>query len=98
MPNDLRVSTIPDMATFERRQEAPTESRRTLIIIVAVGAALVIAGFFFILMRTTRTPAGVNQPYKVRLDQVRRSGTRMLKTSSLTSLRRKKLNAHSATL
>ena len=59
LPNDLRVSTIPDMATFERRQEAPTESRRTLIIIVAVGAALVIAGFFFILMRTTRTPAGV---------------------------------------
>lgn len=48
------------MATFERRQEAPAESRSTLIIIVAIGAAIVIAGFFYILMRTARTPPGVD--------------------------------------
>jgi len=47
------------MTTYERRQEAPAESRSTLIIIVAVGAALVIAGFFYILMRTTRSTPGV---------------------------------------
>jgi len=59
LPNDFSVSTIRRMATYERRQEAPAESRRTMIIIVAVGAAIVIAGFFYILMRTTRTPPGV---------------------------------------
>ncbi len=48
------------MATYERRQEAPAESRRTMIIIVAVGAAIVIAGFFYILMQSTRVPPGVD--------------------------------------
>ena len=47
------------MTTAERRQDPPAESRRTMIIIVAVGAAIVIAGFFYILLRSTRTPAGV---------------------------------------
>jgi len=60
LQNDFSVPKIPNtMTTYERRQEAPAESRRTLIIIVAVGAALVIAGFFYILMRTTRSTPGV---------------------------------------
>ena len=48
------------MATYERRREAPAESRRTMIIIVAIGVAIVIAVFFYILMRSTRTPPGVD--------------------------------------
>lgn len=60
LQNDFSVPKIPNtMTTYERRQEAPAESRSTLIIIVAVGAALVIAGFFYILMRTTRSTPGV---------------------------------------
>lgn len=47
------------MTTYERRQEAPAESRRTMIIIVAIGAAIVIALFFYILLRSARTPSGV---------------------------------------
>jgi flagellar basal body-associated protein FliL len=59
LPNDFSVSTIPDtMTTYEKRHEAPADSRSTMIIIVAVGAAIVIALFFYVLMRSAGSTPG----------------------------------------
>jgi hypothetical protein len=58
LQNGIYDPTIPHTMA-ERRQEAPSESRRTLIIGVAVVAAVIIAVFFYLLMRATGGGGGI---------------------------------------